>query len=90
MKKHNKRSKASQQTDTYTITRGVMPNLNTKIGRKPSRLGNTMRILNIGDGFVYPHTFNAATFNLRRAARTYGIELATQRTDDGVLAVRTA
>ena len=88
MKKRNKAQ--NNNTETYSITRGVMPNINTKVGRPASQLGNTMRILNIGDGFIYPHTFNAATFNIRRAAQTYGIEVTTQRTNKGVLAVRVA
>jgi len=87
MKKSNKNK---NQNETYVIARNVMPSLNTRRGRKPSKLGNTMRILNIGDGFIYPHTFNAATFNIQRAARTYGIEVATRREQDGVLAVRVA
>jgi hypothetical protein len=85
------KNKQTNPNETYTITRGIMPEVNHRRGRKPSRLGNTMRILNIGDGFVYPHTFNAAVFNIQRAARTYGIEVETQRAGSkGVLAVRTA
>lgn len=85
-----KKNKQKNQNETYTITRGIMPEANHRRGRKPSKLGNTMRILNIGDGFIYPHTFNAATFNIQRAASTYGIEVQTQRNNKGVLAVRVA
>jgi|688.fasta_scaffold414520_3 hypothetical protein len=84
------KAKSKNQNETYTITRGIMPEVNHRRGRKPSKLGNTMRILNIGDGFVYPHTFNAATFNIQRAAGTYGIQVQTQRMNSGVLAVRVA
>lgn len=85
-----KKNKQKNQNETYTITRGIMPEANHRRGRKPSKLGNTMRILNVGDGFIYPHTFNAATFNIQRAASTYGIEVQTQRNSKGVLAVRVA
>ena len=85
-----KKNKQKNQNETYTITRGIMPEANHRRGRKPSKLGNTMRILNVGDGFIYPHTFNAATFNIQRAASTYGIEVQTQRNNKGVLAVRVA
>ena len=84
------KAKQKNQNETYTITRGIARVNSHRPGRKPSKLGNTMRILNIGDGFIYPHTFNAATFNVKRAARTYGIEVQTQRSNKGVLAVRVA
>lgn len=86
----NKQKKQTNKNETYEINRGIMPEVNHRRGRKPSKLGNTMRILNIGDGFIYPHTFNAATFNIQRAASTYGIQVETQRMNTGVLAVRVA
>ena len=75
--------------ETYTISRNTIK-ASGQPGRKPSRLGNTMRMLNIGDGFMYPYTSKAATFNIRRAARSYGLEMTTKRTEKGVFAIRCA
>ena len=38
------KNKQTNPNETYTITRGIMPEVNHRRGRKPSRLGNTMRI----------------------------------------------
>lgn len=84
-------SKTKKQTnnETYTINRGIATVTATKSpGRKPSKLGNTMRMLNIGDGFTYPFTSTAAPSNVRRAARAYGYEMTTKRTNKGIFAVR--
>jgi hypothetical protein len=84
-------SKTKKQTnnETYTISRGIATVTAAKTpGRKPSKLGNTMRILNIGDGFTYPFTSTAAPKNIHRAARAYGYEMTTKRTGKGVFAVR--
>jgi hypothetical protein len=85
------KTKTKKQTsnETYTISRGIATATNAP-GRKPSKLGNTMRMLNIGDGFTYPYTSSAAAYNVRRAANTYGFEMSTKRTDKGVFAVRLA
>jgi hypothetical protein len=85
----SKKNKKTTNNETYTIVRGV-ETITKPAGRKPSRLGNTMRMLNIGDGFTYPFTSKAAAYNVHRAARTYGVEMATKRTNKGVFAVRLA
>ena len=82
------KNKTKNTIETYTISRGLFAA--SRPGRKPSVLGNTIRNLNVGDGFVYPHTFAAAKFNLQRAASTYGIELDVHRGEESMLAVRTA
>jgi hypothetical protein len=82
--KAKKQNKAS--SETYSITRNVIKTPG-HTARKTSKLGNTMRMLNIGDGFTYPF---AKSSNVHRAARNYGYEMATQRTEKGILAVRCA
>lgn len=74
--------------ETYKIERGLA--MSNRPGRKPSRLGNTIRLLNVGDGFVYPFTSKASSFNVQRAAKSCGFEVTTARTDKGIFAVRTA
>ena len=80
--------KTTVTSETYNIKRGLVAS--TQPGRKPSRLGNTIRMLNIGDGFIYPYTSGAATFNVRRAAKAQGIEVSTAKDSKGVFAVRVA
>ena len=82
MKNKNTKHKATGN-ETYCITRGVLKTP----GRKSSKLGNTMRMLNIGDGFTYPY---AKSSNVHRAARNHGYEMATKRTEKGIFAVRCA
>lgn len=79
----------SNKNETYKIQRNITASKG-RPGRKPSTLGNTMRMLNIGDGFTYPYTSGAATFNVQRAARACGIEMCTKRVKDGIFAVRNA
>jgi hypothetical protein len=76
------------KNEIYTIERGIT--MCDRPGRKPSRLGNTIRLLNVGDGFTYPYTSGASMFNVRRAAKACGVEVSTTRTGKGVFAVRTA
>ncbi len=78
----------STNNETYKIERGL--STSGTPGRKSSRLGNTIRLLNIGDGFMYPFTSRASNFNVQRAAKTYGVELDTTKTGRGIFAVRTA
>ena len=84
----NKKKNTSNNNEIYAIERGLT--MSNRPGRKPSRLGNTIRLLNVGDGFIYPYTSNASTFNVRRAAKAYNVQLETARTDEGVFAIRTA
>ena len=83
------KNKKQTTNETYTINRGITTATNAP-GRKPSKLGNTMRMLNIGDGFTYPFTSKAAAYNVHRAARPHGFEMSTKRTNKGVFAIRLA
>ena len=82
-----KTKKQTTTNETYAISRNVTTCIKTP-GRKPSKLGNTVRMLNIGDGFTYPFTSKAAAYNVRRAAQVYGFEMTTKRTGKGIFAVR--
>ena len=75
-------------SEVYNIKRNLITS--NRPGRKPSRLGNTIRMLNVGDGFIYPFTSGAAMFNVRRAAKSQGIQVTTAKDSKGVFAVRTA
>lgn len=84
--KNKTKSKNKASSETYSITRNIIKT-SGRTGRKTSKLGNTMRMLNVGDGFTYPF---AKSSNVHRAARNYGYEMVTQRTEKGILAVRCA
>jgi hypothetical protein len=86
--KNKAKNNTTNNNEIYKIERGIA--MSNRPGRKPSRLGNTIRLLNVGDGFTYPYTSGASTFNVRRAAKTCGVELNTTRTGKGIFAVRTA
>ena len=86
MKNKTKKQNKTTSNETYTIVRGAIK-APGRAGRKISKLGNTMRMLNVGDGFTYPF---AKSSNIHRAARNHGYEMATKRTEKGVFAVRCA
>ena len=54
-------------------------------GRKPSKLMNTMRLLNKGDAFVYPYPSISSVY---RSAKQLGISAQTYSLDAGYLVVR--
>jgi hypothetical protein len=54
-------------------------------GRKSSKLGNTLRILNVGDEFLYPYTTANSVYRL---ARQLGIFVNVKRTYGGFIVQR--
>jgi len=68
--------------ERYRVIRGFATG---NPGKKPSKLMNTMRILNVGDAFVYPYPSISCVY---RSAKQLNMVVETQALDAGFLVVR--
>jgi len=54
-------------------------------GRTPSKLGLTLRLMNVGDAFLYPYT---TANSVTRLARQLGLDVITKRVVGGFWVMR--
>jgi len=77
--------KGIQKNGSYEQYRVLRNFATANRGKKPSKLMNTMRILNVGDAFVYPYPSISCVY---RSAKQLGITVETQSLDAGYLVIR--